>query len=252
MIKISVFVLKGKTLLIFLLLTVFILFGFFSFNTVNVFNTGNRNIPVYSVERKDKKVSVTFNCAWNDKDIDSILNTLDRYNVKATFFVVGDWVIKYPDALKKIKDKGHEIGAHSYNHKDYTKLSSSEIKEDLTKCDEVIENVTGEIPVLYRVPSGSYNNNAIATLEDNGKIAVQWSADSIDYNDALAEDIYNRSIKLEKGGILLMHNGTKNTSLALNRVLDNLCKRFELVVVSELLYSDNFKIDANGRMHSID
>ncbi len=248
MIKISVFVFKGKTILLFLVLTVLIVTGFFSFDTVNVFKSGNRNIPVYSVERDDNKVSLTFNCAWNDEDIDSILKTLDKYNIKATFFIVGDWAENFPDALKKIKDNNHEIGGHSYNHKDYASLSSSQIKEDLKKCDEAIKKVTGEAPVLYRVPSGSYNNNAISALEENGKIAVQWSADSIDYNDASAEDIYNRCTKLEKGGILLMHNGTKNTSLALNRVLDNLCGRFEPVKVSELLYTQDFKIDANGRM----
>lgn len=252
MIKISVFVLKGKTILIFLVLTVFILMGFVSFDSINVFNAGSRNLPVYSVERNDKKASITFNCAWNDEDIDSILSTLNKYNVKATFFIVGDWAEKFPDALKKINDQGHEIGGHSYNHKDYALLSSAQIKEDLEKCDDSIKKVTGKTPVLYRVPSGSYNNNAISALEENGKIAVQWSADSIDYNDASAEDIYERSIRLEKGGILLMHNGTKNTYVALNRVLDNLCKRFEIVLVSELLYPDNFKLDANGRMHSLE
>ena len=252
MIKISVFVLKGKRILLFLVLSVCIMIGLFSFDSINVFNAGNRNLPVYSVERNDKKVSVTFNCAWNDEDINSILATLDKYNIKATFFIVGDWAEKFPDALKKIKEYGHEIGGHSYNHKDYAHLSVSQIKEDLKKCDEAIKKVTGEAPILYRVPSGSYNNNAISALEESGKIAIQWSADSIDYNDASAEDIYERSIKLDCGGILLMHNGTKNTATALNRVLDNLCGRFEPVLVSELLYPDNFKIDANGRMHSLD
>ena len=252
MIKISIFVLKGKKLLLFLILSVCILTGLFSFDSMSVFNSGNRNLPVYSVERNDKKVALTFNCAWNDNDIDSILKTLEKYNVKCTFFIVGDWAEKFPSALTKIKEQGHEIGGHSYNHKDYAHLSSEQIKEDLQKCDEAIKNVTGEAPVLYRVPSGSYNNNAISALEKNGKIAIQWSKDSIDYNDASAEDIYNRSIKLEKGGILLMHNGTKNTATALNRVLDNLCGRFEPVPVSELLYSDNFNLDASGRMHSLD
>ncbi len=245
----NVFVFKGRHFIV-MMLALFALFaGYFSARSISVFNAGNRNLPVYSVARDDNKAAVTFNCAWNDSDIDSILSTLKSYNVKATFFIVGDWAEKYPESLKKIADSGHEIGGHSYDHKDYAKLSESEIKEDIKKCDEAIKKVIGKAPTLYRVPSGSYNNAAISAIEDCGKIAIQWSADSIDYNDASAEDIYNRSIKLEKGGILLMHNGTKNTAIALNRLLDTLAKNLELVSVSEILYADNFKIDANGCMH---
>lgn len=223
--------------------------GIFAFGTAEVFLVNNRNIPVYSVEREDNRASITFNCAWNDDDIDDILATLKKYNVKATFFIVGNWAEKYPESLKKIHSQGHEIGSHSYNHKDYAAISADEITNDIKKCDNVIKNIIGIAPKLLRVPSGSYNNNAISAIEQNEKIAIQWSADSIDYNDASADDIYQRSIKLEHGGILLMHNGTKNTAIALDRVLDNLSKRFELVLVSDLLYDDNFKLDVNGRMH---
>lgn len=245
----NVFVVKGKYFIV-MLLSVFALFaGFFSAHSISVFMSGNRNLPIYSVDRKDNNACITFNCAWNDSDIDSILSTLKSYDIKATFFIVGDWAEKYPESLKKISVAGHEIGGHSYNHKDYAKLSEAEIKEDIKKCDEAIKKVIGVSPVLYRVPSGSYNNTAISAIEASKKIAIQWSADSIDYNDASAEDIYNRSIKLEKGGILLMHNGTKNTAVSLNRLLDTLTKRLDLVSVSELIYTDNFKIDANGCMH---
>lgn len=244
----NVFTVKGKYLFLSFLLLISAISCVFGVKTAEVFKFGERNLPVYSVKRDDKLVALTFNCAWNDSDIDSILKSLNQYNVKATFFIVGDWAEKYPDALKKISDAGHEIGAHSYNHKDYAKLSKKEITEDIKKCDDAISAVTGKAPVLYRVPSGSYNNNAISTLEENKKIAIQWSCDSIDYNDASAESIYERCIKLDSGGILLMHNGTKNTAVALPRILDTLIKKFTPVPVGELLYYDNFSIDATGKM----
>lgn len=243
----KIFTFKAKFLFPIVLIIAFAS-GFFFKDTISVFNAGKRNIPVYSVEKDESFASLTFNCAWDNHDIDKILELLSQYNAKATFFIVGDWAEKYPDSLKKIYDAGHEIGAHSYDHKDYAKLSSTEICEDIKKCDAAISSVIGNIPTLYRVPSGSYNNNAIYVLEECGKIPIQWSCDTIDYNDAEAESIYNRAIKLEKGGILLMHTGTKNTALALNRILDTLSKRFELVTVGELLYKDNFIVDSTGQM----
>ena len=88
---------------------------------MSVFNVNGREIPIYSVERADNKIALTFDCAWNDDDVDSILDTLDEYGCKATFFVTGDWAEKYGDSLEKICQRGHEIGNHSYNHADYTK-----------------------------------------------------------------------------------------------------------------------------------
>ena len=101
------------------------------FKTTPAANISNREIPIYSVGRDDNKIAITFDCAWNDDDIDEILNILDNYECKATFFVLGEWAEKYSESLAKISERGHEIGNHSYNHKDYTKMSSEEIRIDL-------------------------------------------------------------------------------------------------------------------------
>ena len=114
--------------------------------TMSVFNVNGREIPIYSVERADNKIALTFDCAWNDDDVDSILDTLDEYGCKATFFVTGDWAEKYGDSLEKICQRGHEIGNHSYNHADYTKLSKEEMLADMEKCDAAVESATGEKP----------------------------------------------------------------------------------------------------------
>lgn len=247
MITINVFVLKGKYILVAML--VLLTGALLSTGSISVFKSGGKSLPVYSADTKDNAISITFNCAWGNEDIDKILKTLSEYNCKATFFVLGEWAEKYPDSLKKIHNAGHEIGAHSYDHKDYTKLSDAQISEDLAKCDTAISAVTGSSPKLFRVPSGAYDTRVIDTLEANKKMCIQWSCDSIDYGDASAEEIYNRSIKLEQGGILLMHTGTKNTALALPRILDNLTGRFKPITISALVPTENFTIDQSGRVH---
>ena len=215
---------------------------------VTFFQVNVREVPIYSVERGDNKIAITFDCAWNDEDIDSILDTLDKYDCKATFFVVGDWVEKYPDALRKISERGHEIGNHSYNHADYTKMSAEAITADLDKCDALIEQVTGKRPYLMRAPSGGYNDTVIKAVDKSGRTYIQWSVDGIDYGDAIPQDIYDRSVKkTQAGDIILLHNGTKSTANVLPKILEALECKFEFATISELIYADNYIIDNTGR-----
>lgn len=243
------FVIKAKYLVIAAIIAVIIPILCATLNKSRaVFNVNGREIPIYSVERNDNKIALTFDCAWNDDDIDRILDTLDAHNCKATFFVLGSWAEKYGGSLKKISERGHEIGNHSYNHADYTKMGDGEIQSDLEKADKIIAQVTGKIPNLMRAPSGGYNNTVVAAAESMGKTYIQWSVDGIDYGEAAAEDIYTRSTrKTRAGDIILLHNGTKHTAEVLSAILDTLGKDYELVTVSDLIYADNFIIDNAGR-----
>ena len=212
-----------------------------------VFNVNGREIPIYCVERGDNKIALTFDCAWNDSDIDEILDILDEYNCRATFFVVGDWVEKYGESLLKIHSRGHEIGNHSYNHADYTKLTKEQIDADLSKCDALIKEITGKEPYLVRAPSGGYDDMVIKACEDRGDTYIQWSVDGIDYGDADPEGIYQRvCANISAGDIILLHNGTEYTSKVLGRILEKLTKSYELVGISDLIYKDNYIIDHAG------
>ncbi len=214
---------------------------------VMTFLVGGREIPIYSVERSDNKIALTFDCAWNDDDIDEIVKVLKENNVTATFFVTGKWAEDYSDSLNKLYRSGFEIGIHSYNHDDYTKMSSDEILSDMEKCDKVIIRATGEKPKLARVPSGAYNNTSVRTIENSGRACVQWSVDGLDYIDTTAEEIYNRVVpKTTAGDIILLHNGTKLTASVLPDIIKGLKTNFELVNVSDLIYSDNYIIDHAG------
>lgn len=159
----------------------------------SIFFTGNRMdamemsvsasklVPIYEVETAKKRVALTMNCAWNADDIDKILETLEKCNVKITFFMVGDWIDRFPEATKKIAEKGHEIANHSNTHPHVGKLSYEENVKEIQTCNDKIKEITGKENKLYRCPYGEYNDTVIKAAEDNGFQVIQWSVDTLDY-----------------------------------------------------------------------
>lgn len=248
-----IIVVKARTILIGLAGVAAALLLLLSPKALNVFNsTDGRQLPVYSVERNDNKIALTFDCAWNDDDIDSILQTLKDNQCSAAFFVTGDFVEKYPDSVKKIHNAGHIVGNHSYNHADYSKMSAADIQEDMRKADECIRKVCAEVPLYIRMPSGAYNDNAVEAAESAGKICVQWSVDSLDYKDnATEQSILSRLAKTDNGDIILMHNGTELTAKLLPKILKGLKKSYDFVSLDELIYRENFTVGADGRQKPI-
>ena len=188
------------------------------------------------------------NCYWNANDIDSILETLKNNDVHITFFVVGEWVDKYPEAVKKIHDAGHEIASHSNTHPHVNKLSAEKNLEEINLSVSKIEKITGEKTKLYRAPYGEYNNTVIKTAQDNGYYCIQWNLDILDYEGLTGEEMWKRlKNKLEKGSIILSHNGTKHTAESLDMLIKNIKSQgYEIVTVSKLIYKDNYNIDNNG------
>lgn len=215
--------------------------------SVPVYNVKGREIPIYSVERADRYAALTFDCAWNDEDVSEILDILDKHGIKACFFMVGTWAEKYPESVRAIYQRGHEIGNHSYNHADYTKLSAEQILADLEKCDTAIESITGEKPFFVRAPSGGYNDTVVKTIEESGRMYIQWSVDSLDYKAGNIEEIITRCDKTKPGDILLMHNGTEYTAKALDTVITHISNTAELMPLADLVYTDGYTVDHSGR-----
>ena len=207
-----------------------------------------RLIPIYNVDTTENKVAVTFNCAVGNSDIDEILTILGNYNTKATFFLLGSWADTYPEEVQKIFDAGHEIGNHSYSHKDMPSLSFENILLDIQKCNETVRNITGFTPALFRAPSGAYDNKTISAAENLGMTTIQWDVDSLDWKNISAEEIIKRVVtKTKNGSIIQLHTGTENTAEALPLILDYLLKaNLTPVTVGELIYTDNYTINNNG------
>ncbi|MBE5819665.1 MAG: deacetylase [Clostridiales bacterium] len=217
-------------------------------NTVTTSTKEKRLLPIYSVDTEESKVALTINCAWSAEDVDLILETLNNNQVKCTFFMVGEWVGKNQEAVKKIFDNGHEIANHSYSHPHVNNLSYDKNVEEINKCNNLIEKVTGQRPTLYRGPYGEYNDTVIQAATDANNKTIQWSIDSLDWQGLTGEQMWARiSEKLENGSIILMHNGTENTALSLDMLIKNIKgKGYKLVTVSDLIYQEDYSIDNNG------
>ncbi|MEM5768716.1 MAG: polysaccharide deacetylase family protein, partial [Bacillota bacterium] len=123
-----------------------------------------RELPIYCVERDNKCASLTFDAAWGNEDTEQLIEILGKYGVRATFFVVGAWVDKYPESVKALADAGHEVMSHSDDHAHFSKLSESQIVENLKRCNDKIEAVTGVRPTLFRCPYGEYDDHVIRTV----------------------------------------------------------------------------------------
>lgn len=211
-------------------------------------STSSKQLPIYSVDTKEKKIALTMNCAWNADDIDSILDTLSKNKIHITFFMVGDWVNKYPEYVKKIADNGHEIANHSNTHPHVNQLNVDKNMEEIKLCSEKIEKITGNKTTLYRGPYGEYNDTVINAAKAKEHITIQWNLDTLDYTGLTGEEMWKRlDSKLSNGSIILSHNGTKHTADSLELLLHNIKEKgYEVVTVSELIYKDNYVIDANG------
>ena len=137
----------------------------------------SRQLPIYCVQRDQKAVSLTFDAAWGNEDTQQLIDILGRYKIKATFFVVGEWVDKYPESVKALHDAGHEIMNHSNTHAHYPQLTTDEVVDDLNACNDKIEAVTGVRPTLVRLPYGDYDDNSINAVRSIGMEPIQWDVD---------------------------------------------------------------------------
>lgn len=232
------------------MLTVAMLIIFSNIGNIKSIQTSSvpKYLPIYNVKTDEKKIAFTMNCAWNADDIDSILETLKNNNVHITFFMVGDWVDKYPEEVKKINEAGHEIGSHSNTHPHVNKLSAEKNLEEINLSVAKIQKITGQKTNIYRAPYGEYNNTVIKTAEENGYYTIQWNLDTLDYKGLTGEQMWNRlKNKLENGAIILSHNGTKHTADSLDMLIKNIkAKGYEIITVSQLIYKDNYIINGNG------
>ena len=114
---------------------------------------------------------------WGNEDTQQLIDILGKYDIKATFFVVGEWVDKYPESVKALHDAGHEIMNHSNTHAHYPQLSAQEVVADLNACNDKIEAITGVRPTLVRLPYGDYDDMSINAVRSIGMEPIQWDVD---------------------------------------------------------------------------
>ncbi|MBO5495811.1 MAG: polysaccharide deacetylase family protein [Oscillospiraceae bacterium] len=212
-------------------------------------SASKRSLPVYCVQRDDKTVAISFDAAWGNEDTQTLIDILDRYGVNATFFVVGDWVDKYPESVRALADAGNEVMNHSTSHAHFSKLSHSEIVRDVNLCSDKIEQITGVRPTLFRCPYGEYDDHVIQAVSSLGMTAVQWDVDSLDWKGISADEIQRRVLdRVQPGSIVLFHNAAENTPEALPGILESLIANgYRIVPISQLLLQGDCFIDNTGR-----
>ena len=211
-----------------------------------------KELPVYSVERDDHVIAVTFDASWGADNTPKLLDILDEYDAKCTFFLVGLWVDKYPDMVQAIVERGHEIGNHSATHPHMSKLSESKMLEELRMMSDKVEKLTGVRPTLFRPPYGDYNNSVIRTVRSAGYEAVQWSVDSLDWKNISPQDMIRRAGKVGKGDIILFHNDSQYLLDALPTLLQSYKEQgLQMVKVSDILLEGETTIDVQGKQHPL-
>ncbi len=244
---------KDISLIVLMLIWIFVMIFAVSYTLATTASAEERRLPVYCVDTDVKEIALTFNCAWGTEGLDELIALLMKEDVKCTFFFVGDFAEKYPEAVRKIYNSGHEIGNHSMRHTDPASCDFAEIVSDINACNELLFSLTGVKTALYRAPSGSYDNKTIEAVESLGMTAVQWDVDSIDWKNPSPEKIVSRVTgKAANGSIVLFHSGKENTLEALPSVIRSLKNQgYSFCVVGELLIEGDTWIDSTGKQHSV-
>ncbi|NLL56757.1 MAG: polysaccharide deacetylase family protein [Clostridiales bacterium] len=205
-------------------------------------------LPIYSVDCQENYVALSFDAAWGSDKTMQILEILDTYDVKATFFLVGFWVDKYPEMVKEIHKRGHLIGNHSNTHAHFNSLSYDQMLLEIETTAKKIKDITGEDVTYFRAPFGEYNNKQIALLNEKGIKGIQWDVDSLDWKGISGKQITaNILSKVKKGSIILCHNNSDHILDALPLVLLGLQnKKLTSIRMDELVIQNDYYIDNNG------
>ncbi|MFC4598279.1 polysaccharide deacetylase family protein [Cohnella hongkongensis] len=207
--------------------------------------------PADEAERRPR-VALTFDDGPDNNYTVEILDILKKYDVKATFFLVGTQVKKFPETAKRIVDEGHAVGNHSWSHGDLTKLSSKARAEQLDRAQRIIEEATGASPRLARAPYGALSKEALATIHESRMKHVAWTVDTKDWAGTSVEDMYENVMSHTRdGGIILMHsfggrkNALEHTVKLLPKIIEDLrAEGYDLVTVEEMIDSGEYNASA--------
>ncbi len=181
--------------------------------------------PIYRGHPDKPMVSFLINVAWGNEYIPEMLDTLNKYHVKSTFFLEGRWVKENPEIAKMIVDAGHEIGNHSYTHPDMSKLSAGKIREQIQKTNEVIKSITDVSPTWFAPPSGSLRDEVVKIADEYHMKTVMWSVDTVDWQKPAPHVLVQRVMdKVHNGAIILMHP-TSSTAQSLETLILSIKKK---------------------------
>ena len=180
------------------------LVGFYNGNATTAMKK-NENL-FYGGKEEFGGVSLTFNIYESAENVEKILNILDDYEAKATFFIGGSWADDNVDCVRQIYNRGHEVGSHGYFHKDHSKMSYAANLEEIRPSIKLLDMISGIQTKLFAPPSGAFNENTLTACEALGLRVIMWSRDTIDWRDKDKDLIVQRATKnLKASEFILMH-----------------------------------------------
>ena len=222
-------------------LCLFLLISLISCNVKDVSSNGKAKV-YYNFKTNQPYISLTFDDGPNKIQTPKVLKILQKYEIKATFFVIGENIEYQKDILKMVYNQGHEIGNHFYTHDNINNLSKSEIKENIIKTNQLIYSTIGYTPKVVRPPYGIVNDNLKEVCFELNMSIILWTDDK-DSNDwqfkTSSEIIANLTKKVSNGDIFLFHDSNRkftNTLEAIDKIIPTLKKKgYKFVSVSTLL-----------------
>lgn len=206
---------------------------------------GGNGVEIHRISRGEKAVALTFDDGPHPVLTPVILDLLDQYNAKGTFTLVGKQAEMYPGLVREIANRGHELGNHSYSHRDLTTLSRLEVERELVMTRQVIRRACGEFVTLFRPPGGHYNSTVRAAARATGFTTVFWNENIGNYPGRGPQEIaYSMVRKIGRNGIILLHNGYDETPNMLPHLLALLDERgYRMDTVSALTSHRPFEAD---------
>ena len=188
-----------------------------------------RQLPVYCVERSDKVVALSFDAAWGNEDTQMLIDILGKYNVKATFFVVGNYIQTSPDLVKRMAAEGHTVGNHTFHHPDMSKISdAASFGQEMRSLENLYKETTGQdMTKFYRPPQGKYSESNLKMAQELGYKTFFWSLAYVDWyvdKQPTATEAFNKLLtRIHPGAIVLLHSTSKTNS----EILDELLGKWE-------------------------
>ncbi len=177
--------------------------GFLSGSSVAVSSKGNN---LYYGGESESGVALMFNVYQNTENVYKILNILDEYGAKATFFIGGSWADDNVDCVREIYNRGNEVASHGYFHKDHSDMSYDQNLKEISPSVKLINMICNTQITLFAPPSGAYNDATLQACAKLGLNVIMWSRDTIDWRDSDVSLIYKRATEnLQGGEFILMH-----------------------------------------------
>ncbi|HZW67200.1 MAG TPA: polysaccharide deacetylase family protein [Pseudogracilibacillus sp.] len=224
---------KQAIILLLFMALAFTLYGGFHYMS----HLSTKQVALIRGNPEEKQLAFTFNISWGEDKVYDILKTLKKHDVRATFFVSGEWAERHPQIIDDIIEQEHELGMMGYRYKNYLDQEIEQVRKDILYAQNLFEKLGYKKIRYIRPPSGLFNEEVITLAQSLGLDVVHWSITSKDWENPGVENIVAEVKKASNGDIVLLHASdvAKQTAPALDLIIEHFNKsKFNYVTISQL------------------